>query len=239
MNKVEKVEMLKAGVHFGHRTSKWNPKMEPFIFTNRQGVHIIDLDKTEEYLNRALEFVAQIAAKGGTVLFVASKRQAKDLVKKAAEDCNMPYVTERWLGGTFTNFLTISKRTRKLRDLEAAERTGELKKYTKKEQLVKKEEIKKLNHFMGGIKNMTSLPDAVFLIDVIKEKVAVSEIKKAKVPLIALIDTNADPAIAEYPIPSNDDAIKVIELMVNAVRDAVKDNFKTPIVKNDNQPNKK
>lgn len=231
MKEITTQQMLEAGVHFGHRTSSWHPNMKPYIFCVREGVHIIDLEKTQEKLIQALKFVAGITKEGGTILFVGTKRQAKDIVKKAAESCGMPYITERWLGGTFTNFKTIHKLIQKLHDLEEKEKAGELKKYTKKEQLLKYEEIEKLNREVGGIKQQDKLPEAVFIVDIVQENLALKEARKVGVPVVALCDTNADPKLVDWPVPSNDDAVKVIEMMCDAVAETIKENYKKPAVK--------
>lgn len=226
MKEITIQQMLEAGVHFGHTTSKWHPNMKPYIFCVRDGVHIIDLEKTKEKLSNALKFIGQIAKEGGIILFVGTKRQAKDIVKKAAMSCGMPYITERWLGGTLTNFKTIHRAIQRLRDLEEKEKAGEFKKYTKKEQLLKHEEIEKLNLKVGGIKQLDDLPQAIFVIDIVQEKLALKEARKMGVPVVALCDTNSDPELVDYPIPSNDDAIKVIEMMSNAVAETIKENKK-------------
>lgn len=231
MKEITTQQMLEAGVHFGHRTSSWHPNMKPYIFCVREGVHIIDLEKTQEKLTEALKFVAEVAKAGGKILFVGTKRQAKDIIKKTAESCNMPYITERWLGGTFTNFETIHKAIQKLRDLEKEEKAGEFKKYTKKEQLLKHEEIEKLNQMIGGIKQLDKLPEAVFILDIVTENLALKEARKVEIPAVALCDTNADPELVDWPIPSNDDAIKVIEMMCDAVAKTVKKNYKKVISK--------
>lgn len=223
MKEITIQQMLEAGVHFGHKTSRWHPHMKPYIFCAREGVHIIDLEKTKEKLDQALKFITELVKKGGKILFIGTKRQAKDIVKKYAEDCGMPYVVERWLGGTFTNFETIYKLIQKLKDLEAKEKAGEFKKYTKKEQALKHEEIEKLNLMIGGLKQLDRLPEAVFIIDIHHEKTAVKEAKRKQISIIALCDTNVDPELVDWPIPSNDDAIKAIELMCKTVAEAIKE----------------
>jgi small subunit ribosomal protein S2 len=215
-------EMLKAGVHFGHRTSKWNAKMEPYIFTTRNNVHIIDLEKTEEKLKEALEFLQKIKEKKGTVIFVGTKISAKEITQQSAQEVKMPYVIERWIGGTLTNFKVISKRLEYIRDLEKKRETGELKKYTKKEQHEFNIELQKMNKQFGGIKEMTKLPDALLVIDTHKEKLAVKEAKMKEIPVVGLCDTNADPTIIDYPIPANDDAISSLKLILGAIVKALK-----------------
>jgi len=226
MKEISIEKMLEAGVHFGHSKEKWNPKMKPYIFGRRETIHIIDLLQTYEKLKEALNFVADIAAKGGKILFVGTKRQARDLVKKAAELCSMPYVNERWLGGTFTNFETIKKQIEKLKDLEEKEKTGEFKKYTKKEQLVIKEEIDKLKDLFGGLSGLDKLPEAIFIVDIVRDHTPVTEARKIGIPIIALVDTNANPELVDYPIPANDDAVKAIELMCNVVAETILENYK-------------
>lgn len=210
-------EMLEAGVHFGHRTSKWDAKMKPYIHTVRNNVHIIDLEKTEEKLKQALEFIHKIKGKKGIIIFVGTKVAAGEITKKTAEEVKMPYVIERWIGGTLTNFSVISKRLEYIRNLEEKKKTGELKKYTKKEQHDFDIEIKKLNQQFGGIKEITKLPDALFVIDTYKEKSAVKEAKMKGIPVIGLCDTNADPTIVDYPIPVNDDAISSLRLILGTI----------------------
>ena len=210
-------EMLKAGVHFGHRSSKWNAKMKEYIHTTRNKVHIIDLEKTEKKLKNALEFINEIKEKKGTIIFVGTKVAAKDITKQTAEEVGMPYVIERWIGGTLTNFKVISKRLEHIRDLESKEKEGELKKYTKKEQHEFNVEIQKLNRYFGGIKEITKLPDALFVIDASKEKLAIKEAKMKNIPVVGLCDTNSDPTTVDYPIPVNDDAISSLKLILGAV----------------------
>ena len=215
-------EMLKAGVHFGHRTSKWNAKMEPYIFTARNNVHIIDLEKTQEKLAKALKFIQKIKEKKGVILFVGTKVAAKEITSQTAKKCRMPYVSERWLGGTLTNFGIISKRLEYFRDLEEKNKKGELKKYTKKEQHQFGVELQKLERQFGGIKKMLKLPEALLVIDVQKEKLAVKEAGMKNIPVIGLCDTNADPSIINYPIPANDDAITSLKLILGIINKVLK-----------------
>ncbi|MEA2113598.1 MAG: 30S ribosomal protein S2 [Patescibacteria group bacterium] len=210
-------EMLSAGVHFGHRTSKRNPKMEPYIFTARNNVHIIDLEKTQKKLKKALEFLQKIKEQKGTIIFVGAKIAAKEITKQSAEECKMPYVTERWIGGAITNFKVIFKRLKYYRDLEKNQETGELKKYTKKEQHDFGVELQKLNRQFGGIKNLTKLPDALLVVDVSKEQLAVKEARVKGIPIVGLCDTNSDPTLIDYPIPANDDAISSLKLILGAI----------------------
>src|SRR3989338_9703528 len=220
MKTITLMEMLKAGVHFGHKTSLWNPKMAAYIYTHRNNIHILDLEKTRQKLNTALEFAKDIASKGGIILFIGTKRQSKDPVKKAAENCGMPYVVTRWLGGTFTNFKTIQKTIKKMEKLERLIADGEITKYTKKEQLMIKREVEKMKTFFSGIKDMKRLPEAIFVLDVKYDKIPVKEAKQSKVKVIGLVDTNSDPTSIYYIIPSNDDAVKVIEYMANVMAEA-------------------
>lgn len=216
--------LLAAGAHFGHKTSRWHPKMAPFIHSKRAGSHIIDLTKTVEGLEEALAFVSKVTSEGKQVLFVATKRQAQDIVKQGAVDVAMPYVTERWLGGMLTNAETIKGRVKRLKDLEEKMASGELaSKYNKLEVQRYQEEIDEMNRLYGGIKEMASRLGAVFIVDVVNDVNAVREARKLGVPVIALVDTNADPTVADYPIPCNDDAIKTIQLIIEYLKQAVED----------------
>lgn len=216
--------LLAAGAHFGHKTSRWHPKMAPFIHSKRAGSHIIDLTKTVEGLETALAFVSKVTSEGKQVLFVATKRQAQDIVKQGAIDVNMPFVTERWLGGMLTNAETIKGRVKHLKDLEEKMASGELaSKYNKLEVQRFQEEIDEMNRLYGGIKEMASRLGAVFIIDVVNDVNAVREARKLGVPVIALVDTNADPTVADYPIPCNDDAIKTIQLIIEYLKQAVEE----------------
>ncbi|MBI2607261.1 MAG: 30S ribosomal protein S2 [Candidatus Doudnabacteria bacterium] len=221
MKPITLIDMLKAGVHFGHKTSLWNPKMKPYIFAARNNIHILDLEKTKQKLIEALEYVQDLVSKGGVVLFVGTKRQAKEGVRKAAESCGMPYVVTRWLGGTFTNFRTVQKSIRKMERLEKLVADGEISKYTKKEQLMIKREIEKMKTFFSGIKDMKRLPEAVFIVDVKYDKIPVEEAHQSGIKVIGLTDTNTDPSKVDYVIPSNDDAIKVITFMTQVFAEAV------------------
>jgi small subunit ribosomal protein S2 len=216
--------LLAAGAHFGHKTSRWHPKMAPYIHSKRGGSHIIDLTKTVEGLEEALSFLTKTAAEGKQVLFVATKRQAQDIVKQAAEDVKMPFVTERWLGGMLTNVGTISGRVKHLVTLEEKMASGELaNKYSKLEVQRFQEEIDEMNRIYGGIKNMAPRVGAVFVLDVVNDINAVREAKKLGLPIVALIDTNADPSLADYPIPCNDDAIKTIQLVMDYIKQAIEE----------------
>jgi small subunit ribosomal protein S2 len=215
-------ELLESGAHFGHKTSRWHPKMAPYIHSKRDGVHIIDLTKTVSALQDAVEFVNKIAGEGKQVLFVGTKRQAKDIVKKAAEDTGMPYVTERWLGGMLTNQKTIGGRIKYLKDLEAKMESGQLEaKYNKLEVQRFAEEIEQMNILYGGIKNMAVRVGAVFVVDLLHENNAIKEAKKLGLKTIAIVDTNADPTGIDYPIPANDDAIKTIQLICDYIAQAI------------------
>lgn len=221
-NGVDIKKLLEAGAHFGHQTSRWHPRMAPYIHSKRDGSHIIDLTKTVEALDRALDFISRTAAEGKQVLLVSTKRQAKDKVKEVATATNMPYVTERWLGGMLTNSSTIGGRIRHLKDLESRMISGELaNRYSKLEVQRFQEEIDEMNRLYGGIKEMAAKPGAVFVIDALQDSIAIKEARKLGVPVIALIDTNADPGVADYPIPCNDDATKTISLILDYVQGAI------------------
>lgn len=215
-------KLLEAGAHFGHKTSRWHPKMAPYIHSKRGGSHIIDLTKTVESLDTALQFLTETSAAGKQVLFVGTKRQAQDIVKQAAEATNMPFVVNRWLGGMLTNWNTIGGRVKHLKSLEERMANGELaNKYSKLEVQRFQEEIDQMNEIYGGIKEMNSRPGAVFVVDITHDVNAVREAAKMGVPVVALVDTNADPTSVKFPIPCNDDAIKAIELVVGYVQQAV------------------
>lgn len=214
-------QMLKAGMHFGHKTSKWHPKMAPYIFTQRHGIHVIDLIKTRKMLKSALELIEKFARESKTILFVGTKMQVKELMKNTAEEANSPYVTEKWMGGTLTNFPVVKKNIKKYNDLTAGKRSGKLDKYTKKERLEIDRELERLEVKVGGLRNMAKLPDALFVWDITKEKNAVAEAKKKNIPIMAICDTNANPTDINYPIPSNDDATKTIKLVLGLVKDVM------------------
>ena len=216
------LEMLKAGVHFGHQRSRWHPKMEPYIFGLRNGVHVIDLDKTLEQLNIALAYVQTLTAKAGVILFVGTKRQARELVKAAAEDCGMPYLTERWIGGLLTNFDEFKRHMKKYKSITEMFATGEIEKYTKKEQVSFKKQIEKMEKYLAGLVNLEKLPDALYIADVRVEKTAQAEALRMNIPMVAVCDTNVDPTKVDYAIPANDDAVNSIKMIVNLVAEAVK-----------------
>lgn len=218
----ELLALLKAGVHFGHQQSKWHPKMAPFIFGVRNGVHVINLEKTAEYLKAGCDAVREVVAEGGVVLFVGTKRQAVKIVRKHAESCLMPYVNERWLGGTLTNFGVVHGLVKKLLQLEDQEKNPDYeKKYTKWERQMFSEEQERLQHMVGGIRTMTRLPQMVFVLDIKEEKTAIAEAHKVRIPVIAVCDSNANPEIVSYPIPANDDATKAIDLVAGLIAQSV------------------
>ena len=214
-------QLLEAGVHFGHQTRRWNPKMKKFIFTARSSIYIIDLKKTAERIDRAYQMVKSKAAAGETILFVGTKKQAQETIEEEAKRCGMYYVNQRWLGGTLTNFATIQKRIDYLVRLEDQKERGELSRLPKNEALKLEKEVIRLNRLIGGFKEMTSLPAALFIVDITKERAALAEAKRVGVPVVAVADTNCDPTDIDYPIPTNDDAIKAIRLITSKIADAV------------------
>ncbi|HEX6110062.1 MAG TPA: 30S ribosomal protein S2, partial [Ktedonobacteraceae bacterium] len=220
-NIISMKQLLEAGVHFGHQTRRWNPKMAPFIFMNRNGIHIIDLQQTVSRLNEAYKFVEQIAAEGGTILFVGTKKQAQEAVAEEAGRCGMYYVNHRWLGGMLTNYQTIQLRIRYLRELETRRDRGDFDRLPKKEVQHLQDDIVRLERILGGIKDMRRLPNAIFIIDTRKERTAVLEARRLEIPIIALADTNSDPDEIDYPIPANDDAIRAVRLLSAKIADAV------------------
>ncbi|MFH1286367.1 MAG: 30S ribosomal protein S2 [Candidatus Magasanikbacteria bacterium] len=217
------LEMLEAGVHFGHQSSRWHPRMRPYIFTQRNGVHIIDLEKTQTELEKTLAAVKKMAAEGKQILFITTKPQARDIVRDAAIDCGMPYLVERWIGGFITNFDEIKKLLNKYISLKEQLETGGLEKYTKKERLEISKEIEKMGVSLAGLVSLKSIPDALFVPAMQREKTAVTEANRLNVPIVAVCDTNANPDKADYIIPANDDAIKSITMMVNLVSTAAKE----------------
>ena len=219
-NIVSMKQLLEAGVHFGHQTRRWNPKMQPFIFMDRNGIHIIDLQQTVARLNEAYKFVEQLVADGGTLLFVGTKKQAQEAVAEEARRCGMYYVNQRWLGGMLTNFQTIQSRIRYLRDLEDRRERGEFERLPKKEVQHLQDDIARLERTLGGIKDMRRLPNALFIVDTRKERTAVLEARRLEIPIIALADTNSDPDEMDYPIPANDDAIRAVRLLCAKIADA-------------------
>ncbi len=216
------MNMLKMGVHFGHKKAKKHPKMDEYIFTMRNGINIFDLSKTIANLNNATKYAKEVVSNNGVILFVGTKKQAKKVVQEAAEKCSMPYVTERWLGGTFTNFEKIATSIKRLETMVEQKESGELeKKYNKKERLEIDREIVRLEKKFGGIKNMKKLPEAIFLVDIKEDQTAVIEASSKNIPIIAVVDTNTDPSKINYPIPANDDAVGSIRIMANAISDAI------------------
>ena len=221
MSVISMKQLLEAGVHFGHQTRRWNPKMAPYIYTERNGIYIIDLQKSVGMVDDAYKAVSDIAAEGGTILFVGTKKQAQDAIKTEAERCGMYYVNERWLGGMLTNFKTIQSRIKRLEQLHTMEEDGTFDLLPKKEVVKLKLEIEKLEKFMGGIKNMKKLPGALFVVDPRKEKIAVAEAKKLGIPVVAIVDTNCDPDDVDYVIPGNDDAIRAVKLIAGCMANAI------------------
>jgi len=217
------LEMLQSGVHFGHQVSRWHPKMKPFIFTERNGVHVIDLEKTQVKLKEVAEIVKKMAAEGKIILFATTKPQAKEIVRQAAVSCSMPYLVERWLGGMLTNFVEIKKLIKKYNILKQEKESGELEKYTKKEQLEFTKQLERMERYLCGLSNLEKMPDVVFLPSFQKEKTAVLEADRMQVPVVAICDTNANPVKADYFIPGNDDAVNSIKLLVNVIAEAVKE----------------
>lgn len=214
-------QLLEAGVHFGHQTRRWNPKMAPYIFTERNGIYIIDLQKTVKKVEECYNFLREVAGRGENILFVGTKKQAQEAMREEALRCNMFYVNERWLGGMLTNFKTIQTRINRLRKLEAMEADGTFDVLTKKEVLGLRHEMEKLNKYLGGIKDMKKLPGALFIVDPRKENIAVLEARKLNIPIVATVDTNCDPDVIDHVIPANDDAIRAVKLLTAKMADAV------------------
>ncbi|MBU1165135.1 30S ribosomal protein S2 [Patescibacteria group bacterium] len=217
------LEMLQSGVHFGHRLSKQYPKMSPYIFGQKNGINIINLEKTQIKLEEAYKFVKELASNGGTILFLGTKKQAQSIIKEHANKCGMPYIDQRWLGGTFTNYDTISKVIKKYNELVDKQKKGELEKYTKKEQSKFKKEIEKLEILVHGVKDLKKVPDAVYIVDLKKEKTALREANKRGIPIVAICDANTNPEQVTYPIPGNDDATKAINLITGVMAQAVEE----------------
>lgn len=229
MAEVTMRQMLEAGVHFGHQTRFWNPKMAPFIFGERSKIHIINLEKTLPLYNEAMNFLGSLAAKGGTVLFVGTKRAAREVVGEEARRCGMPYVNHRWLGGMLTNYKTVRQSIRRLKELEAMAEDGSLDRLSKKEALMRRRELEKLERSLGGIKDMRGIPDALFVVDVGHEKIAVAEAKKLGIPVVGIVDTNNSLEGIDYVIPGNDDAIRAIQLYVRGAADAILEGKSTSV----------
>lgn len=221
MSVVSMKQLLECGVHFGHQTRRWDPKMKPYIFAERNGIYIIDLQKTVRAIERAYDFLREVSKGGGTVLFVGTKRQAQETIKEEAERCGQFYINQRWLGGLLTNFSTLSKRVRRMIELQEMEEKGEFQKYPKKEIIKLRKEKERLEKYLGGIRDMKDLPDALFVIDPRREYIAVAEARKLYIPIISVVDTNCDPTLIDFPIPGNDDAIRAIRLITSLMADAV------------------
>lgn len=222
MKDVSLLELLKSGAHFGHKTSRWNAKMKPYIFTVRNDIHILDLEKTKKSLLKAGSFASDVASKGGIILFISTKRQSRDLVKKAAESCGMPYVNVRWLGGTFTNYRTIQKTIRKMEKLmEQKSSVNYNERYTKKERLLIERELEKMEKLFAGIKDLRRLPDAVFISDINHDDIALKESQKMKIKIIGVVDSNSNPDSVDYIIPANDDATGAVELVSSYIADSI------------------
>jgi small subunit ribosomal protein S2 len=219
--KVELKGLLDAGCHFGHQAQRWNPKMAPFLYGVRDGVHIFDLAKTKEFLEKAAEFAKEVVFKGGKIIFVGTKRQAEAIIKEEALGVKMPFISERWLGGLLTNFDNLKKSIDKLKDLKDKKASGELKKYTKKENILIDREIARLERFFGGLSDLKGLPEALFVIDVKKEHSVLREAAKKKIPVIAIVDSNSDPDLVDWVIPANDDAVGSIKLIVSFIAEAI------------------
>jgi small subunit ribosomal protein S2 len=213
--------LLEAGVHFGHQTRRWDPRMRPFIFTERNGIHIIDLQQTVRRLDEAMGFVRQQAADGKTMLFVGTKKQAQDTIAEEAVRAGMPYVNQRWMGGTLTNFATILTRLRRMEDLERRKEAGEFEQLPKKEAIRLDDELEKLQRMLGGLRKTYRLPDMVFVVDPHREGIAVAEANRLKLPIVAMVDTNCNPQLIDWPVPSNDDAIRAVRLIAGKVADAI------------------
>lgn len=212
-------EMLKAGMHFGHRTNRWHPKMEPFIFTKKNGIYIINIEKTQEQLKKALEYMIKLRQEDKVILFVGTKKQVKDQMKEMAETIKAPYIVGKWLGGLLTNFSVIKKSIKKYQDLLEDKESGKLAKYTKKERLGFDRDIERLEERVGGLTNLNRLPDAIFIWDLKEERTAVAEALSKNIPIIAVCDTNVNPEVAKFPIPANDDATKTVALILNCIKD--------------------
>jgi small subunit ribosomal protein S2 len=221
MSQVTMRQMLEAGVHFGHQTRYWDPRMSPYIFGARGKIHIINLEKTLPLFNDAMNFIGKLASRRGTIMFVGTKRSAREAVKEEATRCGMPYVSSRWLGGMLTNFRTVKQSIARLKEIETMEADGSIERFVKHEILQIRREREKLDASLGGIKNMPALPDCLFVIDIGHENIAIAEAKKLGIPVVAVVDTNYDPSLVDYPIPGNDDAIRAIQLYARAAADAV------------------
>ncbi|MCJ7666057.1 MAG: 30S ribosomal protein S2 [Actinobacteria bacterium] len=235
MSVVTMKELLEVGVHFGHQTKKWNPKMKKYIHTAKNGIYIIDLTETLRLLLEAYEYVKSLASEGGIILFVSTKKQTQDIIENYANECSMPYIKNRWLGGTLTNFETISKRTRRIEEIEEMEEGGIFEKLPKKEVIGIRKEYDKLVYNIGGIRDMKKIPDAIFIIDPSKEVIAVNEGRKLNIPIIAITDTNCDPDLIDFVIPGNDDAIRSCGLITRVIAEGIKEGGQQKI-KMENSP---
>lgn len=238
MSIVTMKQLLEVGVHFGHQTKKWNPKMKKYIYTDKNGIYIIDLQETQRLLIEAYEYVKNLVSQGGSVLFVGTKKQIQDIIESNATECGMPYIKNRWLGGTLTNFETISKRTKRIDEIENMESSGIFEKLPKKEVLGIKKEYEKLLYNIGGIRNMKKLPDAIYIIDPNKEMIAVKEAIKLGIPIVAITDTNCDPDLIDFVIPGNDDAIRSCSLITGIIGEAAKKGLEQK-VKEEKSPEEK
>lgn len=221
MSVISMKQLLEAGVHFGHQTRRWNPKMKRYIFTERNGIYIIDLQKTVKKVEEAFKVMRDIAAEGGDILFVGTKKQAQEAIKEEATRAGMYFVNQRWLGGTLTNFQTIQKRIKRLKDIERMQEDGTFEVLPKKEVVQLKKELERLEKFLGGIKDMKGLPSALFVVDLRKERIAVAEARKLHIPIIGIVDTNCDPDEIDHVIPANDDAIRAVKLLTSKMADAI------------------
>jgi small subunit ribosomal protein S2 len=221
MSNVSVQELLEAGVHFGHQTRRWNPKMKPFIFEARNGIHIINLDITVKQLVKACDFLEGVAAKGGNILFCGTKKQAQEAVKEAALSCGQPFITGRWLGGTLTNLRTVKRSLGRMKEIERMEQDGSINNYVKQEQSMLRREHMRIAKNLDGMRTIEALPDAMFIIDLKREHNAVAEARRLKIPIVAIVDTNADPDLVDFPIAGNDDAIRSVKLMLSAVTGAI------------------
>ena len=233
MPRVQIEDLLRAGAHFGHLTSRWNPKMRPYIFMERNGIHIIDLKQTQQLLDEAADAAGRFAARGKKILFVGTKKQAQDVIQQEAERAGMPFVTDRWLGGMLTNFQTIRKSIRRLETLQRQEQDGTTAQLKKKERLMRRREKEKLERVLGGIAEMPRLPGALFVVDMRREHIAIEEARRLGIPVIALLDTNCDPDKADFGIPANDDAMKSIALFARTIADAIAEGAKSGEVERD------
>lgn len=221
MAKLSLDELVQLGAHFGHQSRRWNPKMAEYIYGEQDGVHIFNLEKTAEHFEESLEFLKKVRREGKTILFVGTKKQVKDKIAEVATSLQLPYVNERWLGGTLTNFEQIKKSLKKLKDMKVSRELGEFKVYTKKEQLLLDREIERLERFFGGMKDLTKMPEVLFIVDVKKEATACIEAKRMKVPTVGIVDTNCDPNSVDYMIPMNDDAVKALDYVLDLIKDAL------------------